>query len=76
MNGPERWGGRLIARRLADAAPRHRLQATGVIVTAVTARWRSMNAWVCRLHDDTGVITLVFSGARPALGMIPGALRT
>jgi hypothetical protein len=70
---PQRWGGRHVAQCIADAAPRRRVQVTGVVVTAAMARWRSMDAWVCRLDDGTGVITVVFGGSRPVPGVVPGA---
>ena len=62
-----------MARRITDVAPRHRVEVTGVVVNAATARWRTMDAWVCSLDDGTGIITVVFGGRRPVPGIVPGA---
>jgi hypothetical protein len=70
------WGGRPIARRIADGAPRRRLVVTGTIVAADLSPWRGMPAYVCRLDDDSGTITMVFGAPRPVPGMVKGALCT
>ena len=70
------WGGRPIAHRIADGAPRRRLVVTGTIVAAEEGRWRGAAAFIYRLEDDTGTITLVFGGPRPVPGMVKGALCT
>ena len=70
------WGGRPIARRIADGAPRRRLVVTGTIVETEEGRWRGLPAFICRLDDDTGTITVVFGGARRVPGMVKGALCT
>jgi hypothetical protein len=70
------WGGRPIAHRIADAAPRRRVVVTGTIVAAELGCWRRTPAFICRLDDDTGCITVIFGGQRPVPGMIKGALCT
>jgi hypothetical protein len=66
------WGGRPIAHRIADAAPRRRVVVTGTIVTAEPGLWRSIPSFICRLDDDTGCITIVFGGSRPVPGILKG----
>jgi hypothetical protein len=70
------WGGRPIARQIADGAPRRRVVVTGTIIDSEEGRWRGMPAFICRLDDDTGSITLVFGGRRLVPGMVKGALCT
>jgi hypothetical protein len=70
------WGGRPVARRVADIAPRRRVVVVGTIVSTESSCWRSVPAFVCRLEDDTGSITIVFAGPRPIPGMDKGALCT
>jgi hypothetical protein len=70
------WGGRPIARRIADCAPRRRVVVTGTIVAAEVSYWRTMPAFICRLDDDTGCLTIVFGRPRPVPGMIKGTLCT
>jgi hypothetical protein len=70
------WGGRPIAHRIADAAPRRRVVVTGTIVAAEPGRWRTIPSFICRLDDDTGCLTLVFGGSRSLPGMVKGALCT
>jgi hypothetical protein len=67
------WGGRPIARRIADCAPRRRVVVTGIIVATDVARWRCIPAYICRLDDATGRLTLVFNGPRPVPGIVTGA---
>ncbi len=70
------WGGRPIARRIADCAPRRRVVLTGTIADTESAVWRRMPAFICVLDDDTGRITLIFGGSRPVPGMVTGAMCT
>jgi hypothetical protein len=72
----DRWGGRPIARRLADVAPRRRVVVTGTIVATGRSSWRRAPAFVGRLDDDTGLLTLVFGGPRAVPGMGTGAVCT
>jgi hypothetical protein len=70
------WGGRPIARRVADCAPRRRAVLTGTIVSTETSVWHRTAAFICELDDDTGHITVVFDGPRAVPGMVKGALCT
>ncbi len=70
------WGGRPIAHRLSDCAPRRRVVVKGAIVDTEFSCWWRSPAYICRLDDDTGSITLVFGGPRPVPGIIKGALCT
>jgi len=67
------WGGRPIAHRIADVAPRRRVVVTGTIVATETSRWREVPAFICQLDDGTGSLTVVFGGPRPVAGMVEGA---
>lgn len=67
------WGGRPIARRIADADPQRRVVVTGTIVDTEVGLWRRMPAYICRLDDETGCITILFGGRRPVPGMVKGA---
>lgn len=69
----ESWGGRPVIRRVGDAAPRHRLVATGVIRGAGSRVVGSGQAHVCTLEDDSGTIDLVFVGRRWVPGLQDGA---
>jgi hypothetical protein len=70
------WGGRPIARRIADVAPRRRVVVTGTIVATDVARWRRCPAFICRIDDDTGFLTIIFGGPRPVPGIVKGVLCT
>ncbi|HXQ43164.1 MAG TPA: hypothetical protein VN816_00875 [Acidimicrobiales bacterium] len=70
------WGGRPIARRIADIAPRRRVVVTGTIVDTESSCWRRWPAYICRFDDDTGSITIVFGGPRPVPGIVKGVLCT
>lgn len=67
------WGGRPIARRIADARPRHRVVVRGTIVDARPCTWRGMAARSFGLQDDTGRLTIVMTGTQSIPGMVEGA---
>jgi hypothetical protein len=67
------WGGRPVARRVADCTPRRRAVVTGTIVATEMARWRRMPAYICQLDDGTGRLTLIFGSPRPVPGIVSGA---
>jgi hypothetical protein len=67
------WGGRPIARRVADCAPRRRLVVTGAITSAEVSPWRGVSSYVCQLDDGTGCLTIVFSGRARVPGLVKGA---
>lgn len=78
MSGPvtfsdgEHWGGRPIARTLADAGDRQRVQVTGTVTAAETRLAHGVSSLVCELSDATASIGLLFLG-RPAVpGVEPG----
>jgi DNA/RNA endonuclease YhcR with UshA esterase domain len=68
----DRWGGRPIARRIADARARHRVVVTGKVVDAQPAIWRGCAARVYEIDDGTGRLSIVFGGARSVPGMVEG----
>jgi hypothetical protein len=67
------WGGRPIARRIADCAPRRRVVVTGTIVRTEVAPWRGVRSYICQVEDGTGRLTIVFGGPRPVPGIVEGA---
>ncbi|MGC8463529.1 MAG: DNA-binding protein [Acidimicrobiales bacterium] len=69
------WGGRPVVRRLADAAPRCRVVATGTICDTRTARTGALGpagSFRCELDDGTGHIGLVFLGRPHVPGLTVG----
>lgn len=75
MNAPdeERWGGRPIARRVADAAPRRRVRTSGVLRAVAVRAWVGGDTLECELDDGSGTLTVVFPGRRWVPGIRPGA---
>jgi len=69
---PACWGGRPIARRIADAAPRQRLVVRATVASVCMGRWRGSPACTVELDDGTGRLRAVFSRARPVPGMAVG----
>jgi hypothetical protein len=67
------WGGRPIARRIADVAPRRRVVVTATVVAAEVSQWQSLPAFVCQLDDGTGRLAVAFGGPRSIPGFVPGA---
>ncbi len=69
------WGGRPVARRLADAAPRGRIVVTGTVCDTGTARSGALGtggSFRCELDDGTGRVALLFLGRRSVPGLAPG----
>jgi hypothetical protein len=69
------WGGRPVARRLADAAPRHRVVVTGTVCGTGTARSGALGprgSFWCELDDGTGRIGLLFLGRSDVPGLTHG----
>jgi len=66
------WGGRPIARRIADARARQRVVATGKVVDARLGIWRGSGARLFDVDDGTGRLTIVFGGLLPIPGMVEG----
>ncbi len=78
MNGWEptsgdSWGGRPIARRIADVRARRRVVVTATVLDAQCCIWRGSGAQAFDLDDGTGRLTVVFGGLRSVPGMVPGA---
>ena len=67
------WGGRPVARRIADARARRRVVVTGKVVDARPCIWRGSAAHAFALDDGTGRLTIVFGGVRPVPGMVEGS---
>ena len=67
------WGGRSVARCIADARARHRVVVTGKVVDAQPCRWRGFPAQVYAIDDGTGRLSIVFGGVRSVPGMVEGA---
>ena len=67
------WGGRPIARCIADARPRRRVVVSGKVVDSRRRIWRGMAVHACALDDGTGRLTIVFGGLRSVPGMVEGA---
>ena len=66
------WGGRPVARCVADARPRRRAVLTGRL-TGSRCRVEGLELV---LDDGTGSIALFFLGRRGVVGLTPGALVT
>lgn len=72
----DKWGGRVVARHLAEAEPRGRVHATGLI-REVTRTWIGASPTVrCLLDDATGEVVLLFIGRERVPGMVAGAVCT
>lgn len=68
----ETCGGLPVVRILACAAPRTRVLATGELTAAGRGRLGRSRAYLCRLDDGTGRITLAFSGRESVPGVVVG----
>jgi hypothetical protein len=70
--GVTEWGGRPVARCVADAQPRRRAVLSG--------RLGAGRSWSVGLElvldDGTGTICLLWLGRRPMAGLVPGATVT
>jgi len=66
------WGGRPVARCIADARARQRVVVTGKVVDALRSRWRGFAAQVYAIDDGTGRLSLVFGGVRSIPGIVEG----
>lgn len=66
------WGGRPIARSLADAGHRQRVQVTGTVTSAATRRSHGVASLVCELSDGTGCVDLLFLGRPTVPGLTAG----
>ena len=72
LSGAEEWGGRPVARRIADASLRARLVATGTITSAGRVDQDGGVVYVCRLEDGPAAIELRFAGRDAVAGLVAG----
>lgn len=85
-DGATEWGGRPVARLVADAAPRCRAVLSGTVRVVVVHRpavgtgrvgratgWSSFDGW---LDDGTGTMVLRWLGRESVPGVVAGALLT
>jgi DNA/RNA endonuclease YhcR with UshA esterase domain len=70
------WGGRPIARHVADARPRRRVVVSGKVVDEQVCIWRGSGARMFALDDGTGRLSIVFGGVRSIPGLIEGVQLT
>jgi len=70
------WGGRPVARRVADARARQRVVVNGKVVDAQRCIWRGSGAQAFELDDGTGRLTVIFGGVRSIPGMVEGVCCT
>ncbi len=66
------WGGRPVARTIADAVPRGRVVVTGVIYSTQVSKEHGTDSYECLMDDGTGEIGLLFLGRRRVAGMMVG----
>jgi hypothetical protein len=71
-----RWGGRPVARRIADARPRHRVVATGAVRELRIVDVGPAASCSAVVGDGTGDITLVFLGRPEVPGLEKGSCCT
>lgn len=67
------WGGRPVARRIADASPRGRVVVTGTVSSVGTVALGGSVSSSCMLSDGTGEIGLLFIGRNTVPGLVAGA---
>jgi len=67
------WGGLPVIRRIGDAGPRCRVAVTGEIVETETECRRGAWVYRCDLEDDTGAVSLLFSGRIGVPGLTIGS---
>lgn len=73
LSDASEWGGRPVARRLADAAPRARLVAAGVVGDTWTVKDGDGVAHLVRMEDEGATVDLVFLGRHEVGGLVTGA---
>jgi hypothetical protein len=72
-DGTSEWGGRAVARTVADALPRCRAVLTGS-VASTAVRWPV--SYDAVLNDGTGAIVVRWVGRESVPGVVVGALLT
>jgi hypothetical protein len=63
------WGGRPVARKIADAVPRGRVVVTGVVYSTEVRTEHGTASYLCMLDDRTGALGLLFLGRRSVAGL-------
>ena len=66
------WGGRPVARKIAEAVPRGRVVVTGVIYSTEVTQQHGAPSYECLMDDGTGEIGLLFLGRRSVAGIVVG----
>lgn len=66
------WGGRPVARKIAQAVPRGRVVVTGVIYSTEVTKQRGTPSYECLMDDGTAEIGLLFLGRRSVAGIVVG----
>jgi hypothetical protein len=67
------WGGRPVARKIADAVPRGRVIATGTIRDTATVSVGGTRSCSSVLDDGSSRVVLLFVGRPTIPGMVSGA---
>lgn len=67
------WGGRPVARVIADALPRGRIVVTGTVVEVATVQVAHASSYRCLLDDGSGQLVLLFIGRNAIPGLAVGA---
>jgi hypothetical protein len=66
------WGGRPVARSIADALPRARIVVRGEIVEVGRDTLGTTPTYRCRLDDGSGQVILLFVGRTSIPGLLTG----
>ena len=72
-DGTTEWGGRPVARRVADASPRGRIVVTGTIHQGSNRRVGGTASSYLLLDDGSGRMGLLFVGRQKVPGLTTGA---
>ena len=67
------WGGRQVARRCADAAPRVRVVVTATVTGTEVTDIHGTPSLSCTMDDGSGAIVAVFLGRNRVAGFDVGA---
>jgi len=67
------WGGRLVARRVADASARGRVVITGTVRSAETITVDGTLSYRCAIDDGSGELDVLFVGQVSIAGLRVGA---
>lgn len=66
------WGGRPVARKIADAVPRGRVVVAGAVYSTEVRTEHGTASYLCMLDDGTGELGLLFLGRRSVAGLAVG----